>query len=188
MDAFWNKINNLISLPAESKSALNEKCTRSSVAKNEFVLKHNSICNGIYFIEKGMLRIYYYKNGREITEWFAPENSFCFSILSFFQNEPSHLIIECLEESEIVTISRDGIMDLITKDINIANLYSKLIAGSLIYSQIRMDSILFETAQQRYENLVKSNSAITQRVPQHYIASYLGVNAETLSRIRSKIY
>jgi CRP-like cAMP-binding protein len=186
MISFFKKIDQLISLPSESRIALQQICTKTVFSKNEFVLKHNAVSTGIYYVEKGLLRIYYFKDGREITEWFAPEDSFCFSIISFFSRTPSQLIIECLEESEIISVSRDGIMDLITKDIHISNLYGKLIAGSLVYSQIRMDSILFETAHQRYEKLVKTNPDIARRVPQHFIASYLGISPETLSRIRSR--
>ncbi|MGF1586331.1 MAG: Crp/Fnr family transcriptional regulator [Bacteroidales bacterium] len=186
MISFWKKIDQLISLPAASKISLEQICTKSVFSKNDFVLKQNTVCTGIYYVNKGLLRIYYYKDGREITEWFAPEDNFCFSILSFFHRTPSNLIIECLEESEIISISRDGIMDMITKDIHISNLYGKLIAGSLVFSQIRMDSILFETAHQRYEKLVINQPDIARRVPQHFIASYLGISPETLSRIRSK--
>ncbi len=187
MQFFFNKIEEIHPLTEGSRESLKSICYKQIFSKSDCVLKHNEICKGIYFVERGMLRIFYYKQGREITEWFAPEQNFCFSINSFFTNTPSQLIIQCLEESEIVVITKNGLSDLITSDIEISNFYTKLLSGSLICSQVRMDSILFETAAQRYQNLITTTPTIPQRVPLQYIASYLGVSPETLSRIRSRV-
>ena len=156
-----------------------------SVPKEHFLLKENSVSDYIYFIEKGIARIYYFKNGKEITEWIAMDGQFFLSITSFFQRIPSQLIIQTLEPSVVYGIHHDDFMRLADKLHDVERLLRKMVTGSLILSQIRMDSIQFESAQQRYERLLNSSPQIVQRVPLTYIASFLGITLETLSRIRS---
>ena len=156
------------------------------VQKDFFLLKENTVSDYFYFIEKGVARIYYYKNGKEITEWIALDNQFFLSITSFFQRTPSHLIIQVIEPSVVYGIHHDDFMSLAAKYHELERLLRKMITGSLIFSQVRMDSIQFESAQQRYEKLLQRTPQIVQRVPLTYIASFLGITLETLSRIRSQ--
>jgi CRP-like cAMP-binding protein len=157
-----------------------------STTKDFFLLKENSISDYIYFIEKGVARIYYYKNEKEITEWIAMDGQFFLSITSFFQRTPSHLIIQTIEASEVFGIHHDDLMRLANQHHDVERLLRKMITLSLILSQERMDSIQFESAQQRYEKLLKTTPQIVQRVSLTYIASFLGITLETLSRIRSQ--
>ncbi|HLG39964.1 MAG TPA: Crp/Fnr family transcriptional regulator, partial [Chitinophagaceae bacterium] len=147
--------------------------------------REHAVCDYIYFIEKGVARIFYYKNGKEITEWIALDEQFFLSITSFFVRTPSHLSIHTLEPSKVYGIHYNDFMELADKYHDVERLLRKMVTGSLILSQIRMDSIQFETAQQRYDRLLKNTPQIIQRVPVSYIASFLGVTPETLSRIRS---
>jgi CRP-like cAMP-binding protein len=157
-----------------------------SVPKDHFLLREHSVSDYIYFIQKGVARIYYYKNGKEITEWIALNEQFFLSITSFFNRTPSHLIIQTIAPSEVYGIHHNDFMALADQYHDIERLLRKMVTRSLILSQVRMDSIQFETAQQRYEGLVKKMPNILQRVPLSYIASFLGVTLETLSRIRSQ--
>ncbi|RTL59519.1 MAG: Crp/Fnr family transcriptional regulator [Sphingobacteriales bacterium] len=156
-----------------------------SVPKNYYLLREKEVSDYIYFVQKGVTRIYYYKNEKEITEWIAFDNQFFLSITSFFNRIPSHLRIHTLEPSEVYGIHYNDFMRLADEYHEIERLLRKMVTGSLILSQIRMDSIQFETAQQRYERLLQTSPQIIQRVPLSYIASFLGVTLETLSRIRS---
>jgi len=154
--------------------------------KDFFLLKENTVADYLYFIEKGVARIYYYKNDREVTEWLALDNQFFSSITSFFQRNPSNLTIQVIEPSIVYGIHHDNLMSLADKYHEIERLLRKMVTTSLIYSQIRMDLIQFESAQQRYEKLLNKCPQIVQRVPLTYIASFLGITLETLSRIRSQ--
>lgn len=156
-----------------------------STPKDFLLVKENAVADYIFFIENGVARIYYYKHGKEITEWIALDNQFFLSITSFFQRTPSHLIIQTIEPSEVYGIHYDDFMRLADKYHEVERLLRKMVTGSLIFSQERMDSIQFESAQQRYERLLKKAPEIIQRVPLTYIASFLGITLETLSRIRS---
>lgn len=186
MEKFIKRIDNISLLSEESKSAFLNAWDEWSVPKDYFLVRENAIAHHLFYVKKGIARIYYFKNGKEVTEWLALDNEFFFSIISFFQQKPSKLIIQTLEPSEVIGIHHDKLMALCDQYHDIERWFRKAIAGSLILSQYRMDSIQFETAQQRYEKLLNNNPSIIQRVPLAYIASFLGITQETLSRIRSQ--
>lgn len=186
MSPLEKAIGNISPLSPESGNAFINTWKYWPVPKDHFLLREHSVSDYIYFIQKGVARIYYYKNGKEITEWIALDQQFFLSITSFFERTPSHLIIQTLEPSEVYGIHHNDLMALADQYHDIEKLLRKMVTRSLILSQVRMDSIQFETAQQRYEGLVKNMPNILQRVPLSYIASFLGVTLETLSRIRSQ--
>lgn len=156
-----------------------------TVPKDHFLVREHAVADYIFFVQKGLARIYYHKKGREITEWLAADGTFFLSITSFFQRTPGKLIIQSLEPSEIMGIHYNDLHALAAQYHDIETLYRKMLAGSLILSQERMESIQFETAEDRYKRLITNNPHFLQRVPLTYIASFLGVTLETLSRIRA---
>ena len=185
MESLQKAIAAISPLSTESMDVFPHSWKHWSVKKDHLLLKENTVSDYIYFIEKGVARIYYYKNGKEITEWIALDGQFFLSITSFFQRIPSHLIIQTIEPSVVFGIHHDDFMKLADKHHDIERLLRKMVTSSLILSQVRMDSIQFESAQQRYERLLQTTPQIVQRVPLTYIASFLGITLETLSRIRS---
>ena len=187
---FADYLNLLSEVSFLSDSSKKELCSHlkvKQVAKGDCLLKYGEICKDIYYVNKGFVRIFYYKNGKNITEWFASEGHFCFSIASFFEGTPTKLVIEAIDDSEIFLLSKAGLDKLKMTNIEIANLLIEFFSRSLILSQKRMESIQFETAKQRYHNLLKDQPSILNKVPLQYVASYLGITQETLSRIRSKV-
>ena len=185
MESLQKAITAISQLSDESRIAFISAWKHWKTTKDFFLLKENTVSDYLYFIEKGVARIYYYKNGKEITEWLALDQQFFLSITSYFQRTPSHLIIQTIEPSEVYGIHHDDFMTLADKYHDVERLLRRMVTGSLILSQIRMDSIQFESAQQRYEKLLQKTPQIVQRVPLTYIASFLGITLETLSRIRS---
>ena len=195
MESLQKAIIAVSPLSNESMNAFLNAWKHWSTTKDFFLVKENTVSDYIYFIEKGVARIYYYKNarpddpfgrGKEITEWIALDGQFFLSITSFFQRTPSHLIIQTIETSKVYGIHHDDFMRLADKYHDIERLLRKMVTLSLILSQQRMDSIQFESAQQRYEKLLQTTPQIVQRVPLTFIASFLGITLETLSRIRSQ--
>ena len=185
MEEFKKIITGISPLSDESLAEFLKHCDTVKVKKDGYILKNNKVCKHIFFVKSGFIRIFYYKKGKEITEWLSSEKGFFFSITSYFKQTPSHLVIKCLEDSEIIRIDRKGFTSLISKNLEVANLFIKMLSEALILSQKRMESIQFETAKQRYKNLLKSEPEILQRVPLQHIASFLGITSETLSRIRA---
>ncbi len=185
MEALKKEVTAISVLSTASESDFFAAWKYWEVPKDHFLLRDQSISDYIYFIKKGVARIFYHKNEKEITEWIAMDKQFFLSISSFFQRAPSHLAIQTLEPSQVYGIHHNDLMALADKYHDVEKLLRKMVTGSLILSQIRMDAIQFETAQQRYQRLLKTSPGIIQRVPLSYIASFLGITLETLSRIRS---
>lgn len=178
-------INNISPLSEETRGEFLRAWSSWSVPRDHFMVSENAVCDHIYFVKKGILRIFYFKNGKEITEWIAMDGTFCLSILSFFERTPSRLQIQTLEASEIMGIHYDDLTGMAARFHEVETLFRKMMTASLILSQYRMDSIQFETAQQRYDRLLETQPELLRRVPLTYIASFLGITPETLSRIRA---
>ena len=152
--------------------------------KGESILKEGEVCTHIYWIQKGLVRQYYYKNGKELTEHMAVENNIVMSIESLFKEEPTHLMMTALEPTIIYAMPRGVLEQVAMKSVNIQILYRKILEESLIQSQIHADMLRFESAQDRYVKLVKRQPQLVLRAPLVFIASYLQMTPETLSRVR----
>lgn len=179
-------ITDISPLSSESKNIFLNAWKYWAAPKDHYILREHTVSDYIYFIQKGVARIYYYKNDKEVTEWIAMDEQFFLSITSFFQRTPSYLIIQTIEPSEAFGIHHNDFMALADQYHDVERLLRKMVTASLILSQVRMDSIQFETAQQRYDRLLKNSPQIIQRVAVSYVASFLGVTPETLSRIRAQ--
>lgn len=153
--------------------------------KGEKILGEGETCTYIYWIVKGLVRQFYYKNGKELTEYMAVENHIIMCIESLFKEEPTHLQIHALETTVIYAMPRNLLEQVAMRSVNIQILYRKILEESLIQSQIHADMMRFETAQDRYSKLVKLHPQLVLRAPLVYIASYLQMTPETLSRVRN---
>lgn len=153
--------------------------------KDTIIVNEGDYADKSYFIAKGAARAFYLKDGKDVTDWFAFENDFICSLNSFFLNIPSPHYIEVLEESLLLEISRDNVSYLSEKHIDFDRLNKMVIIKTMLQQQHRIVSLQFETALQKYNNILKTRPDITQRVPLTHIASYLGITLETLSRIRN---
>ena len=153
--------------------------------KGEIILKEGDVCADLYWITKGMLRQFYYKNGKELTEHMAIENHIVMCIESLFNEQPNRLQIMALEPSIVYLLPRTRLEQVAMKSVNIQILYRKILEESLIQSQIHADMLRFESALDRYTKLVKRQPQLVLRAPLVYIANYLQMTPETLSRVRN---
>ncbi|MBP3252011.1 MAG: Crp/Fnr family transcriptional regulator [Prevotella sp.] len=154
-------------------------------AKGDTILSEGETCRHIYWIVKGLVRQFYYKNKKELTEYMATENTICMSIESLFKEEPSQQILQALEPTIIYALPMHQLEAVAMKSVNIQMLYRKILEESLIISQHHADMLRFESAQDRYLKLVKRSPQLVLRAPLVYIASYLQMTPETLSRVRT---
>ena len=154
-------------------------------SKSELVLGEGEVCTNFYWIVKGMLRQFYYKNGKEVTEHMATENSMVMCIESLFLEQPSSLQIIALETTIVFAIPRAALEQVAMRSVNIQILYRKILEESLIQSQVKADMLRFASAQDRYARLVKTQPQLVLRAPLVYIASLLQMTPETLSRVRT---
>lgn len=154
-------------------------------AKGEIILKEGQVCEDIYYIEKGLIRQFYLKKDKEVTEHLATEGSVIMCIESLFKEEPTRLQVEALEPSLLYALPKRKLEQVALHNVNIQILYRKILEESLIFSQVHADLVRFETAQDRYLRLCKLMPQVVLRAPLVYIASYLQMTPETLSRVRA---
>ncbi len=171
-------------LTADCQQAVLASTKILSLKKNSTLVREGQFSDKTFYIIRGCARAYYLKDGKDVSDWFAFENEFISSIVSFFKNEPSPHAIELLEDSILVEFSRDEIEQLAAKYHDFERLIRIIVTKTMLKQYERIASSQFESAEQKYTNLLKAHPTITQRVPLTHLASYLGITLETLSRIR----
>ena len=136
-------------------------------------------------VAQGMIRLFYNKNGRDLTEHFSYEKGIFVSLESYFRQTPSYLMIEALEPSVIYSFPHDPLQNLMRRNHEVEHMYCKMLENSLIESQQKADACRFETARERYHRLATEHPEVVKRAPLIHIASRLGMTPETLSRVRA---
>ena len=154
-------------------------------AKGEIALSEGEICKNLLYIDKGLMRQFYFKHGKEVTEHLAQDHTIVMCIESLFKEEPTKLQIEAIEPTVVYALPKAELERVAMHNVNIQILYRKILEESLIMSQIHADLVRFETAQDRYKRLCKLMPQVVLRAPLVYIASYLQMTPETLSRVRA---
>lgn len=180
-----SRIVELTNLSAHAIDWLSDNVESFSLKKNETLLTEGKICNYLYYITSGMVGGYYFADDKEVCNWIAIENDFATSYYSFISRQPSHETIACFESCKIQALSHSKLNDMY-------RLFPESErAGRLIledyYSRLeeRLISIQFKSAKERYNLLFQKRPEIIRRAPLGRIATYLGMNQETLSRIRA---
>ncbi|WP_034541683.1 Crp/Fnr family transcriptional regulator [Phocaeicola paurosaccharolyticus] len=174
-------------LSKESLLTLSDILVYKKCRKGERLIDEGDVCKNLIFIEKGLVRQFYYKNGKELTEHISYENGIVMNIESLFQQEPSRLMIETLEASNIWLIPLNDLERISDSFVDIQRLYRTILKSSLIESQIKADILRFEPANVRYLKLMEYHPEILKRTPLVYVASLLQMTPETLSRVRSSL-
>lgn len=141
----------------------------------------------MYYILKGGVRLYYdlAEKDKEVSMYFRFENTFISCYTSFLTQTPSRQIIRAIEDSQLVRISYDSAQVLMKYRVG-EKIFRQNAEELFIIKERREESLLLESPDERYLNLVKTNPDWFQRIPQHQIASYLGMSPETLSRIKKR--
>ena len=140
----------------------------------------------MYFLESGAIRGYYNLEGKEITHWFSFAPDFVTSFHSFITQQPAVESIQLLEGSVLWSISKENVDRLMKNYHEIERLVRIAYENYYIRLEERFVNAQFKTAAERYQNLLQQTPHILERVPLGYIASYLGISQETLSRIRGR--
>ena len=154
-------------------------------AKGDMILKEGDLCDSIYYIEKGLIRQFYFKNGKEVTEHLGEDHTIVMCIESLFKEEPTRLQVEALEPTLMYGLPKKRLEEEAIHNTNIQMLYRKILEESLIISQVHADLVRFESAQNRYKKMCKLSPQVILRAPLVYIANYLHMTPETLSRVRA---
>ncbi|MBC7846327.1 MAG: Crp/Fnr family transcriptional regulator [Flavobacterium sp.] len=158
------------------------------VPKKTLLLQEGEICNFEAYILKGCIRKYYInENGFEVIVQFAVEDWWISDIASFHEKKPSKLFIETLEDCQLLMLTPETKEMLLQKVPKFERIFRLLIQRNLSAMQNRLIDTIAKSAQEKYLEFIKLYPSIPQRVAQHYIASYLGISAEFLSKVRTKL-
>jgi CRP-like cAMP-binding protein len=162
-----------------------------SIKKKKPFTAQGKVCNEVGFILNGSFRFYFLKDGVEISNYFCFQNEFISSYRSFLKREKSVINIEAMEDSFLICFSHASLQELLNDDRVVLKMerFGRKIAEYLIccYEE-RVVSFVTQTPEERYRLLLENGNDLLQKIPQHYIANYLGITAVSLSRIRKRIF
>lgn len=154
--------------------------------KEEFILREGQIARKLWFVENGLVRIYQLNDGKEEIKWFANEGDFVTSMYSFISQKTGYDNIQALEETSMVSITYQNLQTLYKIYPSFERVGRLISEQYFVLLEEHALSLRFRTAKERYENLLKTEVYLLQKVSLGFIASYLGITQETLSRIRGK--
>jgi len=175
---------NFSPLTPEAAEDLAQNISSKTYKKGKHVLKKNQTCENIYFINEGLLKVYFSGNNKEFVMRFFTENTMFSVFDSFISQMPSKATVIALEDTTITSISHESLEKLCKKHHCMETLYRKLVSVATLKMTNRIREMLAENAKDRYTQFVKENSKIIQRLPVGDIAKYLGITQQSLSRIR----
>ncbi len=151
------------------------------------ILEAGKVETSVFFIGQGIARAYIPIDGREVTFWIGGEGTALVSLRSYVSDEYGYETVELLEDSVLYRLDRGNLYSLFEQDVNVANWGRKFAEREFLATEEKLIPLLFTTASERYEVLLKNNPELLQRIPLEYLASYLGITPVSLSRIRAKV-
>jgi len=169
------------------KAPFSELFTRMELPAKTTLLSEGEISKNVWFIEKGCIRAWFNNNGNDLTFQFFFENESISSIESYRTGQPSVFSIETLEPCIVHVIRKPDMERLLLESPEIKSALEDSIFQRLLFYQKLFLSRIRDNPRERYLDLLKNQPEIIRRIPQHYIASYLGITAVSLSRIRNKV-
>ncbi|MGI5914067.1 MAG: Crp/Fnr family transcriptional regulator [Bacteroidales bacterium] len=178
-----------VDLPEDQLKEFASTVERRKIKKGNLLLEEGQVSRNILYVNSGLLRLFYYKQKKEVTEFFVWEDRFSLSCIeSLFLEKASHISIEALVDSDVYMLPYHKIVELSVDRPLFSEFIRKVLEMGLIISQQREDSLRYESTNERYARFMREYPEVMKLAPMNYIASYLQMTPESLSRARSAIF
>ena len=186
MNPVLASVNKKSKINEESYSLIQSSFQARQLKKGEYLLREGLVCSQLYFIESGIARSFYYHNEKEVTSWLYNEGQWISSWYSFYSQQQSFEYIQILENADLFSISFSSYQKLL-KEIPEFNTFGRLLAEEqTAFIDYFSKGFSYMSAKEKYNLILDLFPDISQRVNLGYIASFLGITQETLSRIRKR--
>lgn len=176
-----------IDLEQDEIEAIQSNIHVQSFKKGTFLLRRGEISTDFYFLIKGCVRLFYEVDGEDKTAFFYTENDFVSSYESFTKQLPAKHGLQCIEDSELAIISQESAQKLLAFSPKFDAIARMIMEEELIVCQAIISDFITLSPEQRYQRLIEKNAQLILRVPQQYLATYLGIQPESLSRIKKRL-
>lgn len=185
MEALFENLGKYMVISPSLKKAISDRLVFQKVKRRQQITESGKVCENLYFIHSGLIRGYYYKKRKDITNWFSVENEFATSMYSYVSEKPNMENIEALEDSQLSLMKRKDLLYLY-ENFPEMNLLGRILMEKY-YLELgeRAMSLQFYTARERLAAFQQRRPDLFHRVKLGQIASFLGITIETMSRIRS---
>ncbi|MFD2903886.1 Crp/Fnr family transcriptional regulator [Sphingobacterium anhuiense] len=188
LEVLFSHIEKKVTLSRGDKEAIASFFTFKKIRKKQYILEEGAICTHLSFVKKGLIKSYRLdEKGNEHISLFGWEGWWVSDFKSFINQQPAILYIDAIEDTELLLLSRADYEQLMEEVPVMERYFRMLYQNSLVTKDERLISSNSYTAEEKFQRMLQANPEIMQRVPQHLVASYLGLAPETLSRIRKKI-
>lgn len=186
-DLLYHYILPFVSLTEKEKGLLEDAFTFRQVPKKFILAEEGRVSKELYFIVKGLVRLYYTKDGEDITGFLFREGLFASSYDSFLRQAPSQQTLETLEDCDLLVLPYNRLQQLY-EDLPKMNVIVRKVAEQrFINAQQVLSSFILDSPEERYRKFAAQRGDLLLRVPHHMIASYLGITPVSLSRIRKRM-
>lgn len=179
-------ITNYASIPEDDLQLIVSKFKTKSFKKNEYVLKQNQVCSDLIFVKSGCVRLYYLQDDIEISVWFAMANSSAIEIYSFISETPTNYYLQAIEDSEILYLPKTELTKLYNDIPKLQEMMRKFWEDVILNLLERFTALQRDSAEKRYLDLLNKPDYLL-KIPQKYLASFIGVTPTSFSRIKKNI-
>ena len=179
-------INQYINISGADLDDVASKFISKVVKKNDYLLRQGDTCKELIFVQRGCLRLYYIDSDLEVSVWFAFEHSSAIDIYSFISESPSQYFLQALEDTDILFLPKHVLSKLYIAYPTMQEMMRKFWEDVILHLIDRFTALQKDSAEQRYRDLLNKPEYL-QKIPQKYLASFIGVTPTSLSRIRKTI-
>ncbi len=189
LENLYNFISAKVNITETDKELIATSVKVESFVKGDQIVRLNQTCQSLKFVVSGIYRVYKLEEGKEITSYFNYENRnpFVASFVSLLTESPSHEIVECIEDGELLSINYTDWLNLYSKSERL-NTFGRIMAEfNYVLAMERIEALQYHNATERYQSFLKLYPNLMNMIPHHFIASYIGVAPESMSRIRKEL-